>query len=94
VTPKITGAKIHDDTYNRDFAEVEALGKHPTCGCRQGSIISKPKVSRACPISRRTSSMISSPVGKPPELTPKRLLRTSPDLPLDWSAQRAFLGFT
>jgi len=31
---------------------------------------------------------------QPPELTPKRLLRTSPDLPLDWSAQRAFLRFT
>ncbi len=30
---------------------------------------------------------------QPPELTPKRLLRTSPHLPLDWSAQRAFLRF-
>ena len=27
---------------------------------------------------------------QPPELSPKRLLRTSQDLPLDWSAQREF----
>jgi len=31
---------------------------------------------------------------QPTELSPKRLLRTSQDLPLDWSAQRKFLGFT
>jgi hypothetical protein len=30
---------------------------------------------------------------QPPELSPKRLLRTSRDLPLDWSGQRAFLRF-
>jgi hypothetical protein len=28
-----------------------------------------------------------------PELSAKRLLRTSQDLPLDWPGQRAFLGF-
>ena len=30
---------------------------------------------------------------QPPELSVKRLLRTSQDLPLDWPGQRAFLGF-
>lgn len=30
---------------------------------------------------------------QPPELSPKRLLRTSQDLPLDWTEQRKFLGF-
>lgn len=30
---------------------------------------------------------------QPPGLSPKRLLRTSQDLPLDWSEQRKFLGF-
>lgn len=30
---------------------------------------------------------------QPAELSPKRLLRTSQDLPLDWSAQRKFLHF-
>ena len=30
---------------------------------------------------------------QPPELSVKRLLRTSQDLPLDWAGQRAFLGF-
>lgn len=30
---------------------------------------------------------------QPTELSVKRLLRTSQDLPLDWSAQRKFLGF-
>jgi site-specific DNA recombinase len=30
---------------------------------------------------------------QPPELSPKRLLRTSQNLPLEWSAQRAFLRF-
>ena len=30
---------------------------------------------------------------QPPELSVKRLLRTSQDLPLDWGSQRAFLGF-
>lgn len=30
---------------------------------------------------------------QPPELSPKRLLRTSLDLPFDWSAQRKFLRF-
>lgn len=30
---------------------------------------------------------------QPLELSPKRLLRTSQDLPLDWSEQRKFLGF-
>ncbi|WP_414463540.1 recombinase family protein [Hyphomicrobium sp. DY-1] len=30
---------------------------------------------------------------QPPELSPKRLLRTSQDLPFDWTAQRKFLGF-
>jgi len=29
---------------------------------------------------------------QPPELSVKRLLRTSQDLPLDWPGQRAFLG--
>lgn len=29
---------------------------------------------------------------QPPELSVKRLLCTSPDLPLDWPGQRAFLG--
>jgi hypothetical protein len=28
----------------------------------------------------------------PPDLSVKRLVRTSQDLPLDWSSQRAFLG--
>jgi len=30
---------------------------------------------------------------QPPELSVKRLLRTSQDLPLDWPSQRVFLGF-
>ncbi len=30
----------------------------------------------------------------PPELSVKRLVRTSQDLPLDWSSQRAFLGMS
>ena len=30
---------------------------------------------------------------QPPELSVKRLLRTSQDLPLDWGSQRPFLGF-
>ncbi len=30
---------------------------------------------------------------QPPDLSVKRLLRTSQDLPLDWRGQRAFLGF-
>ncbi len=30
---------------------------------------------------------------QPSELSPKRLLRTSQHLQLDWSAQRKFLGF-
>ena len=31
---------------------------------------------------------------QPVKLTPKRLLRTSQDLPLDWNEQRKFLHFT
>jgi site-specific DNA recombinase len=31
---------------------------------------------------------------QPPEMSVKRLLRTSQDLPLDWPGQRAFLGLT
>lgn len=31
---------------------------------------------------------------QPPELSVKRLLRTSQDLPLDWPGQRAFMGLT
>lgn len=31
---------------------------------------------------------------QPPELSVKRLLRSSKDLPLDWLGQRAFLGFS
>ncbi|MBS0252393.1 MAG: hypothetical protein JSR78_15150 [Proteobacteria bacterium] len=30
---------------------------------------------------------------QPPELGPKRLLRTSQNLPLDWTEPRKFLGF-
>ena len=30
----------------------------------------------------------------PPELSVKRLVRTSKDLPLDWGSQRAFLGMS
>ena len=31
---------------------------------------------------------------QPPELSAKRLVRTSQDLPLDWGGQRAFLGIS
>ena len=31
---------------------------------------------------------------QPPELSVKRLVRTSQDLPLEWGSQRAFLGIS
>ena len=79
---------VRDDVHSGQFDSIEALSRNHA--------IPKGRATSLLRLSWLAPHIVTTIVDghQPPDLTPKKLLAASKDLPIDWSAQANHLGFS